>query len=424
MIFHIIIVLLLILVNSYSFFINSNIKGYHHHHHHNIKLYNKNILLPDPTPNSIGNFFDNSTDNISFIQCYMLTIGIDIKYYSYYHNSNLYYIGDIENSQYGVGYPVDMPVMLTYFEGNELKPVLPSYPDYDHLMSHVANQLDNNDLQLYRTPVVLTLQGEFEDEELNRLYGSTDGGDDFDDENDDNLDDNDDNDDNDNDDDYEEDEEDFDDEDREEITVEELIKLEGIDNEDFQDDNDDDDDNEEEDSDDIDGNDSGESLSSFLSSSPAGKLDEKYQNMPDFTIVRQDKADLSNVSPEAFVTEEDTKSLKRAHRRADRIIEYADDISLLASFHFKKKNYHLCRLLEPIFIVGKRIMDIKGYYFTLLNESEGKTITPILEELISKRSQEKSKEKKQIARKIIKENLPAPDSRKSRRSWLKKKEKG
>ena len=90
--------------------------------------------------------------------------------------------------------------MLTYFEGNELKPVLPSYPDYDHLMSHVANQLDNNDLQLYRTPVVLTLQGEFEDEELNRLYGSTDGGDDFDDENDDNLDDNDDNDDNDNDD--------------------------------------------------------------------------------------------------------------------------------------------------------------------------------------------------------------------------------
>jgi hypothetical protein len=72
-----------------------------------------------------------------------------------------------------------MPVMLTYFEGNELKPVLPSYPDYDHLMSHVANQLDNNDMQLYRTPVVLTLQGEFEDEELNKLYGSSDGGDDL-----------------------------------------------------------------------------------------------------------------------------------------------------------------------------------------------------------------------------------------------------
>jgi len=68
-------------------------------------------------------------------------------------------------------------------------------------------------------------------------------------------------------------------------------------------------------------------------------------------------------------------------------------------------------------------MDIKGYYFTLLSEKEGKTITPILEDLISKRTQEKSKEKKQIARKIIKENLPAGNQqeRKSRRSWLKKK---
>ena len=52
--------------------------------------------------------------------------------------------------------------MLTYFEGNELKPVLGDYPDYDHLMNHVAVQLDSNEFQLYRTPVVLTLQGEFE----------------------------------------------------------------------------------------------------------------------------------------------------------------------------------------------------------------------------------------------------------------------
>ena len=55
-----------------------------------------------------------------------------------------------------------MPVMLTYFEGNELMPVLADYPDYDHLMNHVAVQLDSNEFQLYRTPVVLTLQGEFE----------------------------------------------------------------------------------------------------------------------------------------------------------------------------------------------------------------------------------------------------------------------
>ena len=61
-----------------------------------------------------------------------------------------------------MGFPVDMPVMLTYFEGNELMPVLADYPDYDHLMNHVAVQLDGNEFQLYRTPVVLTLQGEFE----------------------------------------------------------------------------------------------------------------------------------------------------------------------------------------------------------------------------------------------------------------------
>ena len=61
-----------------------------------------------------------------------------------------------------MGFPVDMPVMLTYFEGNELKPVLADYDDYDHLMNHVAVQLDGNEFQLYRTPVVLTLQGEFE----------------------------------------------------------------------------------------------------------------------------------------------------------------------------------------------------------------------------------------------------------------------
>ena len=59
--------------------------------------------------------------------------------------------------------------MLTYFEDNELKPVREDYPDYDHLMNHVAVQLDTNDFQLYRTPVVLTLQGEFEDDDFNEV---------------------------------------------------------------------------------------------------------------------------------------------------------------------------------------------------------------------------------------------------------------
>ena len=41
---------------------------------------------------------------------------------------------------------------------------------------------------------------------------------------------------------------------------------------------------------------------------------------------------------------------------------------------------------QPIFIIGKRIDDIKGYYFTLLDEKESTTITPILETLLAKRS--------------------------------------
>ena len=42
--------------------------------------------------------------------------------------------------------------------------------------------------------------------------------------------------------------------------------------------------------------------------------------------------------------------------------------------------------LQPIFIIGKRISDIKGYYFTLLDEKESLSITPILETLLARRS--------------------------------------
>jgi len=49
--------------------------------------------------------------------------------------------------------------MLTYFEGNDLQPVKSDFPDYDHLINHVSVQMDFNDCQLYKTPVVLTLQG-------------------------------------------------------------------------------------------------------------------------------------------------------------------------------------------------------------------------------------------------------------------------
>jgi hypothetical protein len=318
-------------------------------------------LLPDPMPNSIGNFFENKTDGMSFIQCYMLSVAV------------------VDGQQYGVGFPVDMPVMLTYFEGNELKPVQPEYPDYDHLMNHVAVQLDSNEFQLYRTPVVLTLQGEFEDEELNEIIpgqkmgNDKKGGD--------------------NEDDYEDDDdflEDDDEDEGEEISVADVIALEGIDDEDDDEmyDDDDEDEDDDEDDDDEEEGEEGENknMDSFWSASPVGKIDEKYAKIPDYTIVRPEKPDISDIPMDAFVTDEDTKSLKKAHRRADRIIEYAADVSLIASFHYKKKNFHLVKLLEPIFIIGKRIDDIKGYYFTLLDEKESLEITPVLETLLAKRS--------------------------------------
>ena len=46
------------------------------------------------------------------------------------------------------------------------------------------------------------------------------------------------------------------------------------------------------------------------------------------------------------------------------------------------------KLLEPIFIIGKRMEDVKGYYFTLLSPEESATVTPILEDLMVKRANE------------------------------------
>ena len=39
-------------------------------------------------------------------------------------------------------------------------------------------------------------------------------------------------------------------------------------------------------------------------------------------LVRPEKVDVSNIPADAFVTDEDTKALKRAHKRADKIIEF------------------------------------------------------------------------------------------------------
>jgi hypothetical protein len=269
-------------------------------------------------------------------------------------------VAEISGNQYGVGFPVDTPVMLGYFEGSDFVPVEEDYPDYDHLMNHVAVQMDSNDLQLYRTPVVMTLQGELEETE------EEDGGEEG-----------------------EEGEE-------EELSLDQLIALEDeyedeYDDEDYDDEDDDelDLDLDEEEDDNGDGS-SNEAMSRFMNASPVGKLDPKYNAQPDVTIFRPEGADGSNnddyLPPlDAIVTAEDTRGLRKAHRRADRIIAHATDIKLIASFHYKKRNFHLVKLLEPLFIVGRRIHDIKGYYFNLLDAKDSAHVTPTLEHLLAAR---------------------------------------
>ena len=45
-------------------------------------------------------------------------------------------------------------------------------------------------------------------------------------------------------------------------------------------------------------------MDSFWSSSPAGKIDEKYSKIADYTIVRPENPDISDIPMDAFVTDE------------------------------------------------------------------------------------------------------------------------
>lgn len=239
----------------------------------------KPYLLPPPPPSSIGNFFDYTTDATSFIQCYMLGIG------------------SVNNDQYGIGYPMDMPVMLTYFEDNELKPVKSDYEHYDHLVNHVSVQLDYNDMQLYKTPIVLTLQGDFDDKDINKFYPNIRGV---------------------NDDDVfadEEADEDVDEVEEKELTLEQLLSMEeeyeddddfaddgdeediiDTDAEDYDDDDDGDEDDDIDEDEEFDEDDENGDISSFWEESPVGDLDGKFKAMPDYAVVKGDSSNLGKLS--------------------------------------------------------------------------------------------------------------------------------
>lgn len=304
---------------------------------------NDDVLLPAPAPNALGNFFEKSDRRIQFIQCYMVALA------------------KVKGAEYGVGFPMDIPVMLTYFEDNELKPVteLTYSKHYDHLLDYVGNQLDFNGVQLLRTPLVLTLQGEFEDEEFNNIYSGLAGlsgrkDSDNDEEGDEEYEEEEelslpelikrederlanelDDDEDDYDEEYDEDENEEDETELDDDVDDDDVRVTMVDDDDDETEPDTDDDNEED-----------MNIRNLMDSSPIGKLDKKFRSTSDYNLIKPNIIDTSDLDPEAFVTEEDAKGLRRAHKKADRILEYAKDVKLMASFHYRKRNFHLVRLLE------------------------------------------------------------------------------
>jgi hypothetical protein len=263
----------------------------------------------------MGNFVDESSGTKPFIPCTL----IGVK--------------DVEGKEYGVGCPVDTPVMITYFQGKQLLPVRADSPEYDDLVQHISGQLEESDLQLFKTPVVLTLHGDLdgsEDEEADECghtcthdhhmtHGEGNAADGA----------------------------------GEEVSLEDLLQ-----DADFvADEAAEESELEQQSHSKYDATAEGspassdaDDLSTFLEQ-PAhdGVTTHSGQTVvPGFTIHHGNADGLtpSDIPEEALVTEEDERNLLRAHRKADRIMKYAADMKLLGSFHFKKQNFHLVRLLE------------------------------------------------------------------------------
>jgi hypothetical protein len=262
----------------------------------------------------MGNFVDESSGTRPFISCTL----IGVK--------------DVDGKEYGVGCPVDTPVMITYFQGKQLLPVRADSPEYDDLVQHISGQLEESDLQLFKTPVVLTLHGDLDgsgDEETSECgdtcthdHHVTHGGGNASEDT------------------------------GEEISLEDLLQDadfvadEAAEESELQQQSHSNYDAAAEES-----PTSGDADDLTFLEQPAhdGVTTHSGQTVvPGFTIHHGNADGLtpSDIPEKALVTEEDERSLLRAHRKADRIMKYAADMKLLGSFHFRKQNFHLVRLLE------------------------------------------------------------------------------
>jgi hypothetical protein len=265
------------------------------------------FLLPTPSSTAIGNFFEmNTTERQRLIQC------------------NLIAMASMDGTQYGVGFPLDMPVAIAFFNGSELTFVTEqSFPKYDALLEYIDEQLDDNDISLLRTPVVLTVAGEFDEDDVSVPYlpretatspvglsavtdsGSGDDG-----------------------------EEDVSFEDvvayEDDVLAEEGDTLLHIDHT-------------------VDDHDDGDHNGDGSVNSDGDEDSDDGSILPtaDVAVIPAKSPEAAGpLSPEAAVSDEDVKSLLRAHTRADRILEYAADVKLMGSFQFERQNFHLLQLLE------------------------------------------------------------------------------
>lgn len=125
-----------------------------------LKMHSQQIqvqsIRPSPKVGTLGYFFEENEGKFA----------VDHGRFSSQVECNLLHCVKIDGIEYGVGVPVDIPVSLTYFEGNDLKELNKGHPEYAEIFQMIASQMDENDLLLFDTPAVLTLQGEFEDENL------------------------------------------------------------------------------------------------------------------------------------------------------------------------------------------------------------------------------------------------------------------
>lgn len=164
------------------------------------------------------------------------------------------------------------PVMLLQLnERKEVVEVSEDEPFYDHLIDSISNQLESYDLMLHRTPLYLTVEGDFEEDEEEIAYDEID--------------------------------DDGDEEEEEEVSLEDMVnEYSPILNERI--------------------DDEGDDVEEDIDSEPEGSEEE------------------------GFVTRETSKTLYQESRFVDKVMNYAKDVKYIGSFHHKKRNYHLIRLLD------------------------------------------------------------------------------